>query len=75
MQTLTLIAPSHWASYLVNGDASGLERNEVRCADAWLASRGVAHVLDCEDYGFTSRHDAQRYCPGGADCQSYTVAI
>jgi hypothetical protein len=28
-------APAYWASYLVNGDASGLDDNEHGKADAW----------------------------------------
>jgi hypothetical protein len=28
MKTLTVTAPSHWASYLINGDASGLSDEE-----------------------------------------------
>lgn len=45
-------APAHWASYLINGDASGLvdyygeSTDEV---DAWLASVGAGGPTDCSD--------------------------
>lgn len=32
MRTLKIVAPSHWASYLINGDASGLDTNEKAVA-------------------------------------------
>lgn len=31
-------APACWASYLINGDHSGLETDEINAADQWLAS-------------------------------------
>jgi hypothetical protein len=35
-----------WASYLVNGDASGLDADERKQADAWLERQGIKSVLD-----------------------------
>lgn len=46
-------APAAWASYLVNGDASGLTPEERAQADAWLAREGVRIVgtePDAEPY-------------------------
>lgn len=37
--------PSVWSSYLVNGDASGLTREEIRQADAWIEREGVLQVV------------------------------
>ena len=42
----TITGPDFWASYFVNGDASGLNAQEKAQADAWLKREGVAHVVD-----------------------------
>ena len=48
----TVTAPAYWASYLVNEDASGLDDDERRAADRWLADlapwRVVATIDDAE---------------------------
>lgn len=38
--------PSYWASYLVNGDASGLEIGEKAEIDAFLSKEGITQVID-----------------------------
>lgn len=70
--TETATAPSAWASYLINGDSSGLLSTEVRCADAWIARLGWGSPVSCEDAGFIHHHDAYTECPQGADCQTYS---
>lgn len=74
MKTTTLIAPSAWASAIINGDYSGLERNEIAALNTFLAREGVsfADCLTCEDAGFVRLHDAYREVPFPADCQAYT---
>jgi len=42
-----ITAPAAWASYLVNGDASGLSDEERAQADAWLEREGV-RIVDVE---------------------------
>lgn len=69
------VAPSHWASYLINGDASGIEPEDVRQADAWIAREGLGLPVSCEDAGFHWRHDAYAECPLGADCQTYVFLV
>lgn len=71
MNTIERIAPSFWASYLINGDSSGLDEIELAVIDAWLSRLNCGLPVTCEDYGFTWSHDAQ-YEVGGADCQTYT---
>ena len=39
-------APAAWASYLINGDASGITEDERKRADEY--TRGL-DVIDCED--------------------------
>jgi hypothetical protein len=68
-----LIAPSAWACYLINGDASGIDESDVKAADAWVEFVGMGSPVSCEDYGFcgATRHDASQFCPLAADCQEY----
>jgi hypothetical protein len=75
LRSVTLTAPSNWASYLINGDASGLPVDERAACDAWLAHRGLSFPVSCDDAGFVHTHDAYMFAPFGADCQSYTFLI
>lgn len=71
----TFTAPSAWASYLINGgDPSqyDLHHRDVEAADAWVGSIGFGQPVSCEDAGFLSMHDAWKFCPYKADCQTYT---
>jgi hypothetical protein len=72
LDTIDVTAPSHWASYLINGDASGMEDDEIAACNAWIAREGVGMPVSCEDAGFIWYHDARPECPFGADCQTYT---
>ena len=49
METLTYTLPAYWASYLINGDASGLEPGEQEQIDAWLAKEGLPSPVSCSD--------------------------
>lgn len=48
MKIIKLTAPSHWASYLINGDDSGLDAEERAACDAWIAREGVGEPVGCE---------------------------
>ena len=71
MQIETYTLPVYWASYLINGDASGLEDGEQAEIDAWLASLpyGYACVDVGEETGFRRSNDATDL---GGDCAEYT---
>ena len=68
MKTTTLTAPSHWASYLINGEQGDLHESELDLIISWLESQGMydkrnqsgpIHPVSCgEDAGFMWRHDA-----------------
>lgn len=75
MQTIEATAPSHWASYLINGDDSGLESSERQAADAWIAREGMGMPASCDDAGFCWNHDAEVEAPYGADCQTYVFLV
>ena len=71
MNTVTFPAPSAWASYLINGDDSGIPGEDKAQCDAWLENLGMGAPLCCSDAGFIWHHDAYAQCPLGADCQYY----
>lgn len=75
LMPVTRLAPSAWASYLINGDASGLEPSERRQAELWIAREGIGFPCDCEDAGFWRNHDAYTEMPYSADCQRYTFLV
>lgn len=68
MNTVTLTLPAFWASYLINGDATGLDDAEQAAVDSWLVDQ-IADIagfnpncLSCSDYAeFTAAHDAIGY--------------
>lgn len=74
LQTVKLTAPAHWASYLINNDASGLEPRDTADADAWLRAEELGWPVDVGDTFFAWRHDAPHFAPG-ATCAEYTFLI
>lgn len=75
LESVTATAPSAWASYLINGDASGLEPAELAAADRFVEEVLGALPVDCADEGFRHFHDATAFAPYSADCQTYTALI
>ena len=70
-------AQAYWASYLINGDTSGLSASEKLMADNWLYHNGIKDVVDCgEESHFT--WNMRLWFPGldydGGDVLEYTVA-
>ena len=67
-------APSHWASYLINGDSSGLDEFDIKSADQWVRFLRMGDPVDCVEDGFRHWHDcqAQGFYPYAADCSVYT---
>jgi hypothetical protein len=71
MRVETLEAPDYWSSYLINGDASSLEAEDIRHADLWLEENGVDSVVDCAEEPRFTRH-YRLYNPH-ANCASGSV--
>ena len=69
---VSFTAPSAWASYLINGDDSDMEASEKALADQFVAWVCAGPPVSCEDAGFIWHHNAEQFCPLGADCQTYT---
>jgi hypothetical protein len=74
LEPVTATGLSSWASFLINGDDSGLEPGERKAAEAFAAWLGGSPV-DCQDAGFIWRPDSFRFLPLGGDCQTYTALI
>jgi hypothetical protein len=77
-QFTTITGAACWASYLINGDASGLTDREIALADQWLDSNEALDVVDCADEShFTWNYDLYTGDVGtrGGDILDYTVRI
>ena len=73
-ETLELTAPTDWASYLINGDASGLNNGEEEDIRSWLENMadGWGSPVDVsEEVEFRWWHSASPWI-GAADCATYT---
>lgn len=68
VETITGVA--YWASYLVNGDATGMEDSEIALCDKWCDSIAPYYVISVED-------DSERFTWSGhlygSDCAGVTV--
>ena len=60
----SLKMPVYWASYLINGDSSGLEPGEKERADTYLKRNGIVEVLDVE----SEPHFSWSYDLHGGNC-------
>lgn len=58
--TRTIKGAACWASYIINGDASGLEPREKAVCDAWLKHElcDGEEIVDCADESHFSWHYA-----------------
>lgn len=69
MQTIEYSLPEFWASYLINGDSSGLSDSELEEIDAFLKNKNLGFCLSCSDYPeFRMSNDANNL---GGDCLDY----
>ena len=73
LEVVSYTLPIYWASYLINGDASGLEDDEQAEIDAWLESEGnPSFVTVSEDYWFAHSNDASSL---GGDVAEYSALV
>ena len=69
IEVLAYQLPAYWASYLINGDASGLEDGEQAQIDAFLKRESVPYPIyfvDCGESYFSHSNDATNL--GGDVC-------
>lgn len=68
--------PNAWADYLIRGDASGMNPEEIRKADAFVTECLDGHrPLASIDAGFVTRPDSWRVKQSSCDCQRYTSLV
>jgi len=65
--TQTYSMPVYWASYLINGDPSSLDDEEIAEADAAIEDIGLGAPVDVSDSDFRSRGDYGRLAGDYAD--------
>lgn len=71
--THTYLLPAHWASYLINGDHSGLTDAEQAQADAAIDWIGKGGPVDVSEGEFSWTHDVQHITGRlGGDVATYT---
>ena len=79
IKTTYMDAPSYWASYFVNGDASGLRDDEKTHADAWLARYPNLQVMDAVEDSERFTWSYQLYDPmaarKGGDVMTYLCQV
>ena len=74
MKTTTYTLPAHWASALINDDATGLSDDEHDSLNDWLSAYRPGSCIDCtNEPEFCWTHDADGYELAG-DCLTYTFA-
>ena len=65
--------PAYWASYLINGDDSGLTSLERKEIDCWCRGNNVGNCLDCsEEAEFAWGNDATDL---GGDVLDFTFEV
>ena len=68
--------PSHWASFLINGDTSGTDEEELTAIKAFCRRNGLPlSAASCEPAGFSRFHDAMPEMPLAADCEEFTFIL
>lgn len=73
MTTVTYTLPAYWASYLINGDASGIDEDDKAAADAFIAKHNLPGPVSCsEESWFARSNDASRL---GGDVLEYTFLL
>jgi len=73
VETVTGVGFVYWASYLINGDSSGLEDSDIAQADKFAAWLG-GNIVDCEEDSHFATPDYPADCLAG-DCVTYTALI
>ena len=70
IQIETYTLPAHWASYLINGDSSGLDNGEIQRILEWLDRHPRQNCVSCsEQPTFERWYDAEGLA---CNCLEYT---
>lgn len=74
IDTYQALAPSTWASYLVNGDQS-LPKLERELADHWIKRMALGNPVSSRPAGYNWSHDAMHEVDEGSDCDLYLFHV
>lgn len=76
MSCETYNLPTHWASYLVNSDPTGLNDDEQETVDRFIDGEGLGHCIWVrEESSFMKYHDARLYGVLAGECSEYTFSV
>lgn len=74
LQVVKYTLPAYWASYLINGDDSGIESEDVYYADKFMAENNLPMPVSCsEESWFAHSNDSSNRLAG--DVLEYTFLI
>ncbi len=51
LRVVSYTLPAYWASYLINGDASGIDEADKAKCDEWHKTRDLPFPVSCGDKG------------------------
>jgi hypothetical protein len=72
IDSLKFVLPAHWASYLINADATGYTDDEIFEMDAFVLRNGLGFCTNVsEESWFHYRNDANNL---GADVAEFTFS-
>jgi len=74
LEIVTYILPSYWASYLLNGDESGIQSEDMYFCDEFLAKHNLPSPVSCSDESwFAHRNDSNNRLAGDVLTYSFLV--
>ena len=77
-QVLTIVEhdlPAYWASYLINGDSSGIHGEDMYEADKFLADHNLPMPSDCRPAGFGKFFFSGQGKDLGCELETYSFLI
>jgi hypothetical protein len=72
LRTKTFILPAHFASFLVNGDASSLSMDDVDEIELFKAKRNLLDCINWSEQYFSWRNDLNAF---GGDVMEFTFEV
>lgn len=74
IKVIEVTLPAYWASYLVNGDASGISDEDLELCDEWLRDNLELIVVSCDGEPYFSRYN-DAGTPGAGDVLDYQCHV
>lgn len=73
LEPITYVLPAYWASYLINGDDSGISPEDKAQADSFLKRESLPVPVSCSDEQYFSWHNDATDL--GGDVLEYTFLV